>query len=230
MNTRFSEALRVKKQTGSIPVIPDFKSISPKEGDLFGMRDSVDLACLMASAGAPALSVVTERESFGGSLAMLERIASATDLPVLRKDFIKNTDDLKATRDAGADAVLLICAMMDETSLEHLFEQALTLGLEPFVEAHTIAELEFIGTLGATLVGINNRDIIGLEKDAGTVSHTTSLAKYAPKDALLVSESGILSPPDTRAAIDAGADAVLVGTAIWQAENTETFYRLLCRG
>ena len=228
MNTRFSQALCDKRATGTIPVIPDFKRISPKEGDLFGARDPVEMAKLMASLGAPALSVVTEPKSFGGSLDMLRSIADAAGLPVLRKDFMQNADDLKATRAYGADAVLLICAALDPHRLARLYEEALKCDLEPLVEARDAVELELAGSLGAALVGINNRDILNLELDSGTVSRTASLAAHAPKGALLVSESGILSPADARAAMAAGAGAVLVGTAVWRAEDTAGFYLSLC--
>jgi len=230
MNGRFSQALREKKRSGVIPVIPDFKRISPKEGELFAGRDPVAMAKLLEGLGAPALSVVTEGDSFGGSMALLESIIRATGLPVLRKDFIKSEDDLKATRDAGADAVLLICATMDARMLTHLYEQALLVGLEPLVEARDAQELALAGTLGAKLVGINNRDILRLEKDGGTVSRTAQLTGNAPEGATLVSESGICSPFDARAAMDAGADAVLVGTAIWHAKGTKGFYLSLCKG
>ena len=228
MNTRFSQVLRAKITTGVIPVIPDFKRISPKKGDLFGPRDPVEMARIMASLGAPALSVVTEGKSFGGSLTLLKRIAAATGLPVLRKDFIKTANDIKATRDAGADAVLLICATMDARELARLYEEALKSDLEPLVEACNAEELALAGELGATLVGINNKNIMQLERDGGTVSRTAALTSSAPLGALLVSESGIGSPADARAAMDAGAGAVLVGTAIWRAVDTAGFYLSLC--
>lgn len=229
MNAKFSNSLIARKRAGFIPVIPDIKCTSPKEGDLLRGRDPVEAAKLLADAGAPALSVVTEQENFGGSLELLERIAAETKLPLLRKDFITCVDDLKITKDRGAEAVLLICATQPFPLLIKLYEEALIHGLEPLVEAHTKEELILAGKIGAKLVGINNRNILELEKDDGTVSATELLAMYKPKDSILISESSIKIPAEAEAAVRAGADAVLIGTAIWQAENMRKCYLALSK-
>lgn len=223
----FLESLAQVKRKGILPVIPDFKRISPKEGDLFGSRDPVECAGVMRAAGAPVLSVVTEKTQFGGSLTFLEEIVKAGQLPVLRKDFIRSRADLLETRDCGAGAVLLIAACLEEQALTELYLQALELGLEPLVEAHTPEELALARSLGAKLVGINNRDIRELELDDGTVDTTSRLAQLKPKESFLISESGILSPRDAARAVLSGADAVLVGTAIWKAGDPALFYRQL---
>lgn len=230
MNTKFSEALIKRKQAGFIPVIPDIKCISPKEGDLLRGRDPVKVARLLGKAGAPALSVVTEKENFGGSTELLKMVAKETGLPILRKDFIKRVDDLKITKDCGAEAILLICSMLPFPLLMNLYEESIKIGLEPLVEARTKEELALAGKMGAKLVGINNRNILKLEKDNGTISETQLLAPYAPKDALLISESSIHTPAEAQAAFQAGADAVLIGTAIWQAENLQRFFMELSKG
>lgn len=230
MNTAFSNAVRNKKNEGLIPVIPDIKCFSPKEGDLLKGRDPAETAKNLATFGAPAISVVTEEKNFKGSLNLLEQVVKETGLPVLRKDFITQTDDLKRTKDCGAEAVLLMCAVQSHKMLFYLYEEALRIGLEPLVEAHTGDELRLIETLGAKLVGINNRNIIELEKDDGTVSNTADLAYMKPKGAVLISESSIRSPEQAKAAIFAGADGVLVGTSIWQAANMQEFYSALCYG
>jgi len=174
------------------------------------------------------MSVVTEPKDFGGSLELLRNIVDATCLPILRKDFITTTDDLKISLDHGAAAILLMCATQTEKSLFELNEAALRLGLEPLVETHTLAEMQLARKLGATLVGINNRDITRRERDDGTVTNTRNLAEFArkrdqcdpqPANAVLISESGINTPEEARQAVDAGADAVLIGTALWQAED-----------
>jgi len=216
---QFAQALLTKKQSGLIPVIPDIKCISPKEGDLLRGRDPLAAVKLLKEAGAPALSVVTEQKYFGGSIKLLEKIAKATTLPLLRKDFIDSTDDLRITKDCGAAAILLICAKLPPAKLRELYEQALQMDLEPLVETHTKEEMDFVASIGATLIGINNRDITDLEKDHGTVNNTRLLADAKPANALLISESAIQAPADARAAINAGADAVLLGTAIWKAED-----------
>ncbi len=230
MNSKFSDALIARKNAGFIPVIPDIKYKSPKEGDLLLGRDPLILAKKLVGAGAPALSVVTEQKNFGGSIDLLKKIAEGTNVPILRKDFINSIDDLILTKDSGAQAILLICAMLPFDLLSSLYNKALRLGLEPLVEARTKEELYFTKKLGAKLVGINNRNILELERDNGTVSATISLAKYAPKDAILISESSIQTPVEVQATIKAGADAVLVGTAILQAENPASFYQALSKG
>ena len=223
------DALRHRAEEGFVPVIPDFKMVSPADGPLFADRDPVATAVKMAKAGAPVLSVVTEQSRFGGSLTLLREIATATGVPGLRKDFIRSVRDIEETADYGASAVLLICAAMEEAMLRECFHAALALGLEPLVEAHTVFELELASRLGCRFAGINNRDILALEKDGGTVEHTAELAALKPPGAFLLSESGLQSPADVRRAICAGADGVLVGTAIWRAGDPYAFYGALCR-
>ncbi|GAB6194150.1 indole-3-glycerol-phosphate synthase [Desulfocastanea catecholica] len=230
MHTRFSDALIARKEAGFIPVIPDIKCTSPKEGDLLRGRDPLAVARLLAQAGAPALSVVTETKDFGGSLDLLRQLAKATTLPILRKDFITSVEDLTLTRECGAQAVLLICALHTLPALTNLYRQALKIGLEPLVEAHTEEELGWAGKIGAKLVGINNRNILELEKDDGTVSATELLARHKPKNALLISESSIRTPAEGQAAIRAGAEVLLIGTALWQAENMAASYQAFSRG
>lgn len=223
----FVESLTCRAQAGFVPVIPDFKMVSPGEGPLFLTRDAVDAAVKMERSGAPAISVVTEGSQFGGSLELLSHMTHAVQIPVLRKDFIRSRADVEETARRGAKAILLICACMTEALLRELYQVSLDCGLETLVETHTKAELQFAASLGARLVGINNRDILALERDGGTVNTTAQLADGKPKDAFLLSESGILAPGDVRTAISSGADAVLVGTAIWKAADPFRFYEEL---
>lgn len=225
--TGFTEALRRCAQAGRVPVIPDFKMISPGDGPLFDGRNVIGDAKAMEKAGAPALSVVTEPEQFGGSLDLLRGIVQAVSIPVLRKDFVQSVQDIEETARCGAKAVLLICATMSEATLRTLYQATLDHALEPLVEAHTAAELQLAAELGARLVGINNRDILQLERDGGTVATTAQLATVKPTGSVLISESGILSPADVRTALRSGADAVLVGTAIWKAHDPFAFYETL---
>ena len=226
----FLTALRDRAAAGLVPVIPDFKLISPAEGPLFAGRDPVEAAVRMAEAGAPVLSVVTEQRQFGGSPELLRRIAEASGLPVLRKGFLRSTRDIEETADCGASAVLLIIAAMEESSLRECYSAALELGLEPLVEARSADELRLAARLGCRLAGINNRDILDLERDGGTVSRTAELAALKPPGAFLISESGLRTPEDVRRAMAAGADGVLVGTAIWQAPDPFACYAALSRG
>lgn len=224
---RFLDALRGYAGAGRVPVIPDFKMISPAEGALFAGRDVIDAAAAMASSGAPALSVVTEPKHFGGSRELLTRIAGAVNIPILRKDFVKTPEDIEETAEMGADAVLLICSTMEEKTLRELYHASLELGIDALVETHSEAELRFAASLGAELVGINNRDILALERDGGTVHTTAELSSAKPEGAFLISESGIRNAEDIQAAIRSGADAVLIGTAIWKAADPAAYYTAL---
>ena len=224
----FSESLIKRQKDGFIPVITDFKCISPKDGELFKKEEAAELAKKMADAGAPAISVVTEQKDFGGSLQMLENICTSVNIPVLRKDFIKNKSDIDDTLEFGASAVLLIISCMSCEELEICYRYSLDCGIEPLVETHNIEELKIAASLGSRLIGINNKNIRGLEKDNGTVETTKNLAKFKPENSFLISESGILTPEDVKAAADFGADAVLIGTAVWKAENPFEYYKKLC--
>jgi len=228
MNARFSSAIKRVNERGFIAVIPDIKCISPKEGDLLRGRDPVETAAYLVRCGASVLSVVTEGERFGGSPELLRAVAKKTGAPILRKDFITQEGQLEETAEMGAAAVLLICAIMDEDKLGSLYAKAIELGLEPFVEVCSAQEMDWAHRLGAGLVGINNRNITALELDDGGPSRTASLAAGKPSGALLVSESGILSAEDARLAASADVGAVLVGTALWQADDMESMYRSLC--
>ena len=225
----FAGSLAAVRAKGRVAVIPDIKCVSPKEGDLLQGRDPVEVAVQLVQWGVPVLSVVTARENFGGSPELLTRIAEKTSVPVLRKDFISKLSDLEESVQMGATAVLLIAASVDEATLAKLYGQASFLGLEPFVEVCSPKEMAFAATLKPDLLGINNRDIMTLEMDSGGAGRTQDLAAGAPEDALLISESGILTSHDARLAARAGADAILVGTALWQADDMEAKYRELER-
>ena len=220
----FSQSLIDARGRGRVPVIADIKCRSPRHGDLLRGRDPVACAEALACCGAPALSVVTEGARYGGSLALLGRVAAATGLPVLRKDFIETAGDLARTRDAGARAILLMVSVLDNATLEMLFAKAIEIGLEPLVETHTEPEMAVARRLGASLIGINNRDITRWECDDGAVQTTEQLVRHAPAGVTLVSESGIATPADARAAIRAGCTAVLIGTALLQAPDLREAY------
>jgi len=226
---RFLDALLAAKNDNKNIVIPDIKCYSPKEGNLMQGRNPVEYAKLLCKAGAKVLSVVTEEKEFHGSIAMLKEISAAVEVPILRKDFIHTKEDLLETVEAGASAILLMCSCLTEEELRYLYQEALNVGLDPFVETHKREDFAIVKELGAKLVGINNRDILVLERDDGDVSNTLSLAGEAPEDAFLVTESSIQNAAQVRAAIEAGADAALVGTAILSAKHTESFYKMLCR-
>ncbi|WP_435335341.1 indole-3-glycerol phosphate synthase [Haloarchaeobius sp. TZWWS8] len=209
------DGLAAADADGRTPVIAEVKPTSPTTD---GMRedDPVDLAREMVAGGAAAISVLTEPEHFGGSVETLERVREAVDVPVLRKDFLLEEAHLDAVE---ADAVLLIVRFLDD--LEGMVAAARERGFEPLVEVHTVDELERAVEAGATLIGVNNRDLTSLTVDLGTFE---AVAPHAPDDVTLVAESGISTPADARRMRDAGADGLLVGSAIMDGavrENTE---------
>ncbi len=226
---KFLDAIINEESNKKNIVIPDIKCYSPKEGDMLQGRNPVEVAVGLQNAGARVISVVTEEKEFHGSMKLLREIADNVKIPILRKDFIHTREDLVDTIENGASAILLMCSCLEKEELKYLYNEALSLGLDPFVETHTVEELEFARSLGAKLIGINNRNILELERDNGTVRTTMDIIKYAPKDAVLISESSIKNASEVRCSIEAGCSGVLVGTAIWQAKNPYTFYKCLCR-
>jgi indole-3-glycerol phosphate synthase len=195
-----------------VAVMAEYKRQSPSAGPLAPDEDPVNVAVGYIAAGAAALSVLTDRVHFAGDLTDLQAVAAVDpDLPVLRKDFIVDVGQLLEARLAGAAAVLLIAAILDDGELAGLLAAADELGLESLVEVHTEAELERAGAAGATLIGINNRDLRRLTTD---LLVTERLARRAPAGAVVVSESGIRTAGDVRRVRDAGAHAVLVGEAL----------------
>lgn len=214
---RFTASLDTARAAGLIPLISEIKVQSPKEGDLLAGRDPVALARIMEHAGAACLSVVTEGPRFGGSLQLLRTLAAAVSLPILRKDFVADREDVWATREHRASCLLLMVAMLDWPRLVELHEEARRCGLETLVEVHDEQELRRALTLDLDLLGINNRDIRQLETDDGTVVNTLELLRLVPAGVRAISESSITTPEEARSVIDAGGAGVLVGTAILRA-------------
>ncbi|GGJ09375.1 indole-3-glycerol-phosphate synthase [Halobellus salinus] len=216
----FPDAVDAAAADGRVPVVAEVKPTSPTtDGERDG--DPVELAEGMVAGGATALSVLTEPDFFGGSTARLERIRAAVDVPVLRKDFVVREAQLDAV---AADLVLLIARFLDAEdtdSLADLHDAAIGRGFQPLVEVHTRAELERALDVGAGIIGINNRDLAKLEVDLGTFER---LASDVPDDVTLVAESGIATEANVRRMREAGADALLIGTAIMNGDvqtNTE---------
>ncbi|MGM0397381.1 MAG: indole-3-glycerol phosphate synthase [Halobacteriota archaeon] len=205
-------AIETTTDAGRVPIIAEVKPTSPTT-DGTRTDDPVGLAREMVAGGATALSVLTEPEHFGGSTESLERIRETVDVPVVRKDFVRSEAQLDAV---AADAVLLIVRFVDD--LPHLVEAARDRGMEPLVEVHSSDELVAALDAGADLVGINNRDLSRLEVDLATFE---AVAPSAPEDVTLVAESGIATPDDVRRMREAGADALLVGSAIMAGDVRE---------
>jgi len=200
------EAFAAAEADGRVPTIAEVKPTSPTtEGERDA--DPVALAEAMVAGGAAALSVLTEPEHFGGSPETLRDVREAIEVPVLRKDFLLREEHLDVVE---ADLALLIARFLGD-DLEDMIAAARERGFQPLVEVHTHAELEEAIAAGADVVGVNNRDLGRLEVDLSTFE---TVAPAAPEDVTLIAESGIANPADVRRMRAAGADGLLVGSAI----------------
>jgi indole-3-glycerol phosphate synthase len=222
----FAAALRKSDRTN---IIAEIKHRSPSKGIIREDFDPVRIAEGYVSGGAAALSVLTEEDFFGGSLEHLRAIRkSLPEIPLLRKDFLFDEYQLHESLEAGADAVLLITAILDDTSLARLIRLATELGLDALVEVHTKSELERAASAGARVIGINNRDLRDFTVDLAT---SLSLAPLAPKGAILVSESGISTDRDIALLSSAGFNGFLIGEHFMRAaEPGEALKELLAEG
>jgi indole-3-glycerol phosphate synthase len=191
-------------------VIAECKRASPSRGRLRSTYDPAAIAASYARAGAAALSVLTDERFFEGALAHLQAARAACALPCLRKDFLVDAYQIDEARAAGADAVLLIVAAVADAGGRELMAAAADAGLDVLVEVHDAAEMAWAAAAGATLVGVNNRDLRTFRVALET---TERLAPATPSGALLVAESGIRSRADVDRMTAAGAHAVLVGEA-----------------
>ena len=209
---------------GPIKLIAEVKKASPSKGVIRADFCPVEIATSYAESGATCLSVLTDVQYFQGHLDYLTRIRAAVDVPLLRKDFILDTYQLLEARLAGADAVLLIAECLDDCHLRKLHGEALDLGLTPLVEFHEPDSLPRVLAAGATLIGVNNRDLRTFQVDLG---HTIRMRERIPDDCLLVGESGIRTPEDVRRLADAGVDAILVGESLMAQPDIRVAVRTL---
>lgn len=208
----FEGALR---QGPSPRIIAEFKRSSPSAGPIREDADVAEVVSAYEKAGATAISVLTDRH-FGGRLADLEAARAATTLPILRKDFILERSQILEARRAGADAVLLIAAVLEPPLLKQLIDFAHDLSLHVLCEAHDGHEVDRVLSAGATLVGVNNRDLKSFEIDRNVA---LSQRARVPRSFTFVAESGIEGPEHLRQLRDAGVDAALVGTLFMGAED-----------
>ncbi|MCD6373443.1 MAG: indole-3-glycerol phosphate synthase TrpC [Thermococcus sp.] len=215
-----SRAIRSSKKNA---IIAELKLYSPKYGDLLKGRDPFEILRAYERAGAVGISYITEPWHFRGSFEFLRKLCQETELPVLRKDFITEREDIERTAEAGASAVLLIARLLGE-ELAEFVDVAREHGLDTLVEVHSKGELSIALQTNTTMIGINNRDIRKLELDDGDVSLTERLAPLIPKRYVRVSESGISTMDDLRRALRL-TDAALIGTALMKAEDPERLLR-----
>ena len=208
---------RAALQLGNdVAIIAEVKKASPSAGVIAQDFNPLSRAREYARGGAHALSILTDEKYFQGHLRYLKQIREQVDLPLLRKDFIVHELQIFESVVAGADAILLIVAALDDETLSRLHERARACQLDVLVEVHDLAEMDRALELGADLIGINNRDLKTFTVDLAT---TERLAEEVPSDVVAVSESGIQAAADIRRVRAAGINAVLVGEALMRAKN-----------
>ncbi|GAA0954517.1 indole-3-glycerol phosphate synthase TrpC [Kribbella koreensis] len=194
-----------------IAIIAEVKRSSPSKGALADIDDPAALASEYAEGGAAAISVLTEKRRFGGSLDDLRAVRGRVDVPVLRKDFVVSSYQLWEARAAGADMILLIVAALEQEALVSLIERATSIGLTPLVEVHDEEETLRAVDAGAQVIGVNNRNLKTLEVDRSTFAR---VAPVIPTNLIRVAESGVRGPHDVIEFARAGADVVLVGETL----------------
>lgn len=196
---------------GPIKLIAEVKKASPSAGVIRTDFDPVAIAHTYEAHGATCISVLTDEPHFQGRIEYLAQIRSAIGLPVLRKDFILDTYQLVEARAAGADAVLLIAECLDDCNLRKLFNETCELGMTPLVELYRFENLQRVFDAGATLIGVNNRDLHTFEVD---LQRTIRMRDRVPDECVLVGESGVRTRADAQQLEAAGVDAILVGESL----------------
>jgi indole-3-glycerol phosphate synthase len=196
---------------GSIRLIAEVKKASPSAGVIRADFDPIAIAKTYEAHGAACISCLTDEQYFQGRLEYLTQIRAAVGIPVLRKDFILDSYQLVEARVAGADAVLLIAECLDDCNLRKLFNETIELGMAPLVELYEPANLPRVLEAGATLIGVNNRNLHTFEVD---LEHTIRMRDKVPDDCVLVAESGIKTHADIQRLESAGINAILVGESL----------------
>lgn len=208
-----------------VSIIAEIKRASPSAGRIRQEVMVEHQARAYQAGGAAALSVLTDGPFFGGSLEDLAEAREAVKVPVLRKDFILDPIQLYESRISGADALLLIAAVLVQDDLRTLYEEVLALGMTPLVEVHTEEELEKLLEMNPPIVGINNRNLSTLEVSLDTCRR---LRHRIPPEVLVVAESGIEDPTDIELLLEAGVDAFLIGTSLMRCPDPTALLRRLC--
>jgi indole-3-glycerol phosphate synthase len=209
-------------RSSGVSIIAEVKRKSPSKGDLADIPDPGALAAQYVAGGVHAISVLTERRRFGGSLADLDAVRQCVDAPVLRKDFIVDDYQLWEARAHGADLALLMVVSLSDAELANLMGLCGELGLTPLVEAHTADEVARAVAAGAELCGINARDLTTLKVDRSVFGN---LAPLIPEGTVRVAESGVTGPQDVAEYRALGADVVLVGEALVRSGDPRTTVR-----
>ena len=201
----------LRGRDGAVKIISEVKRSSPSKGALAAIPDPAALASTYEAGGATVISVLTEQRRFNGSLADLDAVRAAVDIPILRKDFIVTPYQIHEARAHGADLVLLIVAALEQNVLVSLLERTRSLGMEALVETHSRLEALRAMEAGASIIGVNARNLKTMEVDRSTVEQVIDVI---PQDVVAVAESGVANAHDVFEYAKWGADAVLVGEAL----------------
>ena len=225
LHTKLHRLLEALANDAGVNIIGEIKRASPSRGLIRKDVDPTQLSRAYERGGAVAISILTEEDYFQGSLDDLRAVRQAVSLPLLRKDFIVDELQIYEAAVAGADAILLIAAAIDNELLRHLRSVAEDeLGMDALIEVHTEEELQRAADCGATLIGVNNRDLRTFEVSLGT---SARLIQYAPPDVICISESGLDSADDLRRLRDLGYGGFLIGEVLMRAAEPDRTLREL---
>ena len=213
-----SRSLKEALSKPGISVIAEIKMKSPSEGEIFPNADPAQIAIGYESAGAAAISVLTDQSFFGGSLDILKSVRDAVSIPVIRKDFIIDQKQISETIHYNGDAFLLIADALDQDSLQQLMNIGKMAGLEFLVEYHAEKHAEFIFALNPEIVGINCRNLKTMATD---ITYFEKMISSLPSNSVKVAESGIHTSDDLEYVSDLGYDAALIGTSLMKTGNPE---------
>ena len=220
-------SLKKSLSTPGLSVIAEIKMKSPSEGDIFPNADPVQIAKDYQSAGANAISILTDEKYFGGSIEILESVKNAVSIPIIRKDFIISKYQIAQAGNAGADAFLLISELLDTNLMSSLTDFGKELNLETIIECHTKENAEILSEIAPDIIGVNCRDLKTMKTD---INAFVEIGSIIPSSSIKIAESGISCNDDLKHISNLGYDAVLIGTSLMKTGNPGKALEILIEG